>query len=68
MWQTMGFFQDLKAEHGGEAGAWEALSSGTPLRRFATAEEVASGILYLSSDESSYVTGTDLVIDGGYTA
>ena len=39
-----------------------------PMGRFATADEIAYGILYLASDESSYVTGAELVIDGGYTA
>lgn len=39
-----------------------------PLGRIGTAEEVAYGILYLASDESSYVTGTELIIDGGWTA
>lgn len=68
MWEGMGFFQDLKVAHGGEAGAWEALAQSTPMKRFASAQEVAAGILFLSSDESSYVTGTELVIDGGYTA
>ena len=36
--------------------------------RFGTAEEVAFGVLYLASDESSFVTGSELVIDGGHTA
>jgi len=67
MWESMDFFQELKAAHG-EAGAWDELARSTPMGRFASAEEVAAGVLYLSSDESSYVTGTELVIDGGYTA
>jgi NAD(P)-dependent dehydrogenase (short-subunit alcohol dehydrogenase family) len=40
----------------------------TPLRREGRPEDVAYGVLYLASDESSFVTGTELVIDGGYTA
>jgi NAD(P)-dependent dehydrogenase (short-subunit alcohol dehydrogenase family) len=31
-------------------------------------EEVAWGVLYLASDEASFVTGSELVIDGGWTA
>ncbi len=40
----------------------------TPLKRFAVSEDIAMGVLYLASDESSYVTGTELVIDGGIYA
>ena len=39
-----------------------------PMGRVGTSEEVAYGVLYLASDESSYVTGSELVIDGGRTA
>ena len=39
-----------------------------PLGRMGLPEDIAAGILYLASDESSFVTGAELVIDGGMTA
>ncbi len=48
--------------------AWEQRLRRLPMGRAGTADEVAYGVLYLASDESSYVTGSELVIDGGTTA
>lgn len=39
-----------------------------PIGRIGTPADIADGILYLASDESSFVTGTHLIIDGGFTA
>lgn len=39
-----------------------------PLGRYGQPDDVAKGVLYLASDESSFVTGSELVIDGGWTA
>ena len=44
------------------------MTSRIPLGRYGEAEEVAYGVLYLASDESRFVTGSELVIDGGWTA
>ena len=39
-----------------------------PIGRLGTAMEIGKAILFLASDESSFVTGSELVVDGGYTA
>lgn len=44
------------------------LAETTPMGRIAKPEELATGILFLASDEASFMTGAELVIDGGYTA
>ncbi len=43
-------------------------AAGIPMRRVATPEEIARSILFLASDDASYVTGTTLVVDGGNDA
>lgn len=48
--------------------AREALDALHPVGHLGEPEDVAYGVLYLASDESKFVTGAELVIDGGYTA
>ncbi len=45
-----------------------ALEKLHPIGRVGESEEIAAGVLYLASDESKFVTGSELAIDGGYTA
>lgn len=53
--------------HAQDPAISEALVATTPLGRAGRPEEVANGILFLASDEASYITGSQLVIDGGFT-
>lgn len=46
----------------------DKLTRGIPLRRIGTPQEVAHAMVYLASEESVYVTGSELAIDGGATA
>jgi 3(or 17)beta-hydroxysteroid dehydrogenase len=68
MWESMEFWQELKNQTGSDEASWQSMSGDVPLKRFARPDEIAQAILYLASDESSFVTASDLVIDGGYTA
>lgn len=48
---------------------WKHRAAGLhPMKRIAEADEIAYGVLYLASPEASFVTGTELVIDGGFIA
>ena len=46
----------------------ERLGAKTPMGRIGTPEEIAGAVVYLASDEASFVTGTTIVVDGGWTA
>ena len=51
-----------------DAGSREETIGRTALKRIGTPEDIANGALFLASDESSFMTGAELVIDGGVTA
>lgn len=46
----------------------EFLSNATPMKRLGQPEEMAKAALFLASDDSSFMTGNSLIVDGGYTA
>ncbi|WP_257657837.1 SDR family NAD(P)-dependent oxidoreductase [Parapedobacter lycopersici] len=52
---------------GSGAEAKKNFEAGIPLNRYATNDDIAKGALFLASDDSKFITGTKLVIDGGMT-
>jgi NAD(P)-dependent dehydrogenase (short-subunit alcohol dehydrogenase family) len=60
--------EGFAAAHGDQAAARAALDALHPLGHVGEADDIAWGIVYLASDESKFMTGAELVIDGGYTA
>jgi len=66
MWQKMEFFQAMIAQHGGIDAAFASMAS-SPSQTFFSSDEVAETILYLASDESKHLTGTEIVLDRGHT-
>jgi NAD(P)-dependent dehydrogenase (short-subunit alcohol dehydrogenase family) len=47
---------------------WDAMTASTPMGRLGEPEEIAAAVAYLASDDASFVTGSELYVDGGYTA
>jgi NAD(P)-dependent dehydrogenase (short-subunit alcohol dehydrogenase family) len=64
-----GYIRTPLTELGMSKSEWsEVWLSSTPMGRLAEPEEIAPAVLYLASDAASFATGTNLVVDGGYTS
>jgi NAD(P)-dependent dehydrogenase (short-subunit alcohol dehydrogenase family) len=61
-------YTDTPPWHSTEAGEerMKMISKSIPLGRFGTADEIAKAVVFLASDDSSYITGTELFVDGGF--
>jgi 3(or 17)beta-hydroxysteroid dehydrogenase len=66
IWESMGFFQELVAKHGGTEQAFAAMAGTSASNQFSSPEDIARTILYLASDESAHLTGIELVIAQGH--
>jgi len=54
----------LSAEE--QAARIDSFAARVPMRRAGTVDDIANAILFLASDEAAYITGQELVVDGGY--
>ena len=63
-----GFMPPMVSSNHGVGSKRDDYVSQTPLRRSGESIEVAYGVLFLASDEASFITGADLAVDGGFTA
>jgi len=61
-------WEPILGDDPGREARMAAFVADTPMRRFGTPEEVAAIALLLASDEASYMTGTELTVDGGQVA
>jgi NAD(P)-dependent dehydrogenase (short-subunit alcohol dehydrogenase family) len=64
---TGGISTQLWTKLPASADPYEVAKAGVPLGRAGQAQDIANGVLFLASDASSYMTGAELVIDGGMT-
>ncbi len=62
---TPGLNNLLASAEGGEQRR-KMISNNVPLGRFGTPNEIAKAVVFLASDDSSYITGTELFVDGGF--
>jgi 3(or 17)beta-hydroxysteroid dehydrogenase len=68
IWEKGEQWNAFVATAGGADAAFAQIAKATPLGRLADPSEIAEAVLYLASDRARFVTGSELVIDGGYTA
>ena len=62
------FLTDINIPVVNDKEAYQRFVEAVPLGRFGDPEEIGGAALFLASDASSYMTGTTLLIDGGWTA
>ena len=64
-----GMLPPMRSSKGSADPAWRTkMINAVPLKREGKVEEVAHAVLFLASDEASYITGTEIVVDGGLLA
>ena len=65
---ALGYYQEFLKDRGSEPELRSEVMGAHPVGRMGTPEEIADAVVWLLSDEASFVTGTALLADGGFTA
>lgn len=63
-----GYVESGGSQRPGAEDYYAAILASIPMRRFANPDEIAAAVAFLASDDASYITGTELTIDGAFTA